>query len=148
MRWRGEGPAQIFGHLFRSALLINKRGLFPPKCGNSIFSLIEIILIEHYRFRIFCPYILYVLWMSPLCLLKVKVIKLVLNNFFWYGNIDISYESWGMEVGAWDGLNHAVTIIMCPKYAATLINYHNINEWKETTAQKANNLNLKLFLRL
>ena len=58
MRWRGEGPAQIFGHLFRSALLINKRGLFPPKCGNSIFSLIEIILIEHYRFRIFCPYIL------------------------------------------------------------------------------------------
>ena len=28
----GEGPAQIFWHLFISAFLANKRSLFPPKC--------------------------------------------------------------------------------------------------------------------
>ena len=43
-----------------------------------------IILIEYYRIRIFCPYIInhYVLWMSPIRLLKVKVLKLVLKKFF------------------------------------------------------------------
>ena len=28
----GEGPAQIFRHLFISAFLVNKRSIFPPKC--------------------------------------------------------------------------------------------------------------------
>ena len=29
---QGEGPAQIFCHLFISVFLVNKRSLFPPKC--------------------------------------------------------------------------------------------------------------------
>ena len=32
MRGRGKCPAQIFCHLFISALSVNKRSLFPPKC--------------------------------------------------------------------------------------------------------------------
>ena len=33
MWWReGEGPIQIFWHLFISAFFVNKRRLFPPKC--------------------------------------------------------------------------------------------------------------------
>ena len=32
MRGEGEGPAQIFWHLFISAFLVNKRSLIPPKC--------------------------------------------------------------------------------------------------------------------
>ena len=32
MNGEGEGPAQIFCHLFISAFLVNNRSLFPPKC--------------------------------------------------------------------------------------------------------------------
>ena len=28
----GEGPAQMFCHLFISAFLVNKGSVFPPKC--------------------------------------------------------------------------------------------------------------------
>ena len=31
---RGEGPAQIFCHLFMNAFWVNKRSLFPPKCQS------------------------------------------------------------------------------------------------------------------
>ena len=31
MRGDGEGPVQIFWHLFISAFLVDKRSLFPPK---------------------------------------------------------------------------------------------------------------------
>ena len=33
---------------------------------------------------------------------------------FWYGNFNISYNSWGVSVGVWDGLNYGPSIIMWP----------------------------------
>ena len=36
MRGRGEGPAQIFCHLFISAFLVNERSLFPQKCRKKM----------------------------------------------------------------------------------------------------------------
>ena len=35
----GEGPAQIFCHLFISAFLVNKSSLFPPYANNLNFKL-------------------------------------------------------------------------------------------------------------
>ena len=58
-----------------------------------------IILIEYYRFRIFWPYIInhYVLWMSPIRLLKVKVLKLVLKNFFLVWKLEGRRSGIGMD---------------------------------------------------
>ena len=67
---------------------------------------------------------------------KSKQIIFWVRLFFWYGTIEISYESWGPEVRVWDGATYAFKIIMLriSRQPTSIINHHNFNEWKDATA--------------
>ena len=54
----GEGPAPIFCHLFINAFLVNRRGLFPPKCQYFKLKILNCFKLYTWpKKQIFCLYL-------------------------------------------------------------------------------------------